>query len=155
MAAMTGSAPRSCCVVDHVVIPDDAYGGIVPLIDKVFTQWGAAIPPVVLADLRRCADRPHPVDLAETLTNLMLPIATSDRRTGVAHGAKFADNTLLLTRTAAADAGCRHRAAFHHQYIGGHSDVVGGACDQRRRSGTRRSFLQNGAGRYPGPSTPT
>src|ERR1700750_459537 len=25
---------------DHVVIPDDAYGGTFRLIDKVFTQWG-------------------------------------------------------------------------------------------------------------------
>ncbi|MBI3690982.1 MAG: PLP-dependent transferase, partial [Mycolicibacterium aromaticivorans] len=36
---------------DHVVIPDDAYGGTFRLIDKVFTQWGVAHTPVALSDL--------------------------------------------------------------------------------------------------------
>ena len=34
---------------DHVVIPDDAYGGTFRLIDKVFTQWG-----IELHGGRRC-----------------------------------------------------------------------------------------------------
>lgn len=29
---------------DHLIIPDDAYGGTFRLIDKVFTQWGWRIP---------------------------------------------------------------------------------------------------------------
>src|SRR3979411_3119751 len=36
---------------DHVVIPDDAYGGTFRLIDKVFTQWGITHTPAALADL--------------------------------------------------------------------------------------------------------
>lgn len=36
---------------DHVVIPDDAYGGTFRLIDKVFTRWDVQYTPVRLADL--------------------------------------------------------------------------------------------------------
>src|SRR6478736_6238342 len=36
---------------DHVVIPDDAYGGTFRLIDKVFTQWGIKYTAVALSDL--------------------------------------------------------------------------------------------------------
>src|SRR6185295_17085224 len=36
---------------DHVVIPDDAYGGTFRLIDKVFTQWGIEYTAVALSDL--------------------------------------------------------------------------------------------------------
>ena len=33
---------------DHVVIPDDAYGGTFRLIDKVFSHWGVVHTPVAL-----------------------------------------------------------------------------------------------------------
>ena len=36
---------------DHIVIPDDAYGGTFRLIDKVFREWGVAHTPVHLSDL--------------------------------------------------------------------------------------------------------
>ena len=51
---------------DHVVIPDDAYGGTFRLIDKVFTQWGVQHTPVRAVRPGRGArgdDRPHPADL--------------------------------------------------------------------------------------------
>src|ERR1043165_782510 len=36
---------------DHIVIPNDAYGGTCRLIDKVFTNWGVHYTPVALSDL--------------------------------------------------------------------------------------------------------
>src|SRR6195952_4696758 len=36
---------------DHVVIPDDAYGGTFRLIDKVFSHWGIEHTPVPLSDV--------------------------------------------------------------------------------------------------------
>ena len=51
---------------DHVVIPDDAYGGTFRLIDKVFTQWGVSHTPVALSDLdavRAAITDRHPADL--------------------------------------------------------------------------------------------
>src|SRR6201993_3025161 len=35
---------------DHVVIPDDAYGGPFRLIDKVFTHWGVVYTPAAVSD---------------------------------------------------------------------------------------------------------
>ncbi|MGY2060823.1 PLP-dependent transferase, partial [Nocardia gipuzkoensis] len=45
---------------DHLVIPDDAYGGTFRLIDKVFTQWGIeySVAPVLDPDRVREALRP-------------------------------------------------------------------------------------------------
>src|SRR5580693_6883729 len=36
---------------DHLVIPNDAYGGTFRLIDKVFTQWGVGYTPAAVSDL--------------------------------------------------------------------------------------------------------
>src|ERR1043165_5287474 len=36
---------------DHIVIPDDAYGGTFRLIDKVFSLWGISYTAVALGDL--------------------------------------------------------------------------------------------------------
>src|ERR1700709_488325 len=65
---------------DHVVIPDDAYGGTFRLIDKVFTQWGVTYTPVALSDLDavRAAITPSTRLLwVETPTNPLLSIADS------------------------------------------------------------------------------
>ena len=40
MAATDAILRASLRPGDHLVIPDDAYGGTFRLIDKVFTQWG-------------------------------------------------------------------------------------------------------------------
>jgi len=63
---------------DHVVIPDDAYGGTFRLIDKVFTQWGIEYTAVSLADLDavRAAITPNTrLIWVETPTNPLLSIA--------------------------------------------------------------------------------
>src|SRR5437764_9744086 len=63
---------------DHVVIPDDAYGGTFRLIDKVFTHWGIEYTPVALADLDavRGAITPRTrLIWVETPTNPLLSIA--------------------------------------------------------------------------------
>ena len=64
---------------DHVVIPDDAYGGTFRLIDKVFTQWGVEHTPVALSDLdavrAAITDRRPELIWVETPTNPLLSIA--------------------------------------------------------------------------------
>ena len=63
---------------DHVVIPDDAYGGTFRLIDKVFTQWGIDYTAVALSDLDavRAAITPQTrLIWVETPTNPLLSIA--------------------------------------------------------------------------------
>ena len=144
---------------DHVVIPDDAYGGTFRLIDKVFTQWNVDYTPVAVSDLDaiRAAITPRTrLVWVETPTNPLLSIADISAIAAIAQqtSAKFlVDNTfaspaLQQPLTLGAD------VVLHSttKYIGGHSDVLGGALvtNDEELNGAF-GFLQNGAGAVPGP----
>ena len=144
---------------DHLVIPNDAYGGTFRLIDKVFTQWGIEYTPAAIndADEVRAAVRPNTkLVWVETPTNPLLNIGDISALADIAHegGAKLVvDNTfaspyLQQPLTFGAD------VVLHSttKYIGGHSDVVGGALvTNDEELDTAFAFLQNGAGAVPGP----
>ena len=144
---------------DHVVIPNDAYGGTFRLIDKVFTRWNVTYTPVALSDLDavRAAITPQTrLVWVETPTNPLLTIVdiAAISELGKQNSAKvlvdntFASPALQQPLTLGAD------VVLHSttKYIGGHSDVVGGALitnDQELDDAF--AFLQNGAGAVPGP----
>src|ERR1700744_3259420 len=144
---------------DHVVIPDDAYGGTFRLIDKVFTGWGVQHTPVAVSDLDavRAALTPRTrLIWVETPTNPLLSIAdiAAIAELGAQHSAKvlvdntFASPALQHPLTLGAD------IVLHSttKYIGGHSDVVGGALvTNDEELDAAFAFLQNGAGAVPGP----
>lgn len=144
---------------DHVVIPDDAYGGTFRLIDKVFTQWGISYTPVALPDLdavRAAITQQTRLIWVETPTNPLLSIAdiSGIAQLGAESSAKvlvdntFASPALQQPLTLGAD------VVLHSttKYIGGHSDVVGGALVTDDEELDRAfAFLQNGAGAVPGP----
>ena len=78
MAAEDTLLRTICRPGDHVVIPDDAYGGTYRLFAKVLEPWCVAYDPVPLADLDavRAALRPETVAIwVETPTNPLLGIA--------------------------------------------------------------------------------
>ncbi|WP_341267743.1 cystathionine gamma-synthase [Gordonia malaquae] len=144
---------------DHLVIPNDAYGGTFRLIDKVFSQWGItySVAPVVDPEAVAAAIKPNTkLVWIETPTNPLLNVGDIAALADVAHaaGAKLVvDNTfatpyLQQPLTLGAD------VVLHSttKYLGGHSDVVGGALvtnDEQLDSDI--AFLQNGAGAVPGP----
>ena len=144
---------------DHVVIPDDAYGGTFRLIDKVFTGWGVQHTPVGLSDLDavRTALTPRTrLIWVETPTNPLLSIAdiAAIAELGAEHSVKvlvdntFASPALQQPLTLGADIVVHSTT----KYIGGHSDVVGGALiTNDEELDTAFAFLQNGAGAVPGP----
>jgi cystathionine gamma-synthase len=164
-AFSSGMAATDCAVRavlrpgDHLVIPDDAYGGTFRLIDKVFTQWGVAYTPVALSDLDavRAAITPRTrLIWVETPTNPLLSIAdiAAIAELGAEHSVKvlvdntFASPALQQPLTLGAD------IVLHSttKYIGGHSDVVGGALvTNDEELDAAFAFLQNGAGAVPGP----
>src|SRR6201991_493311 len=119
---------------DHVIIPDDAYGGTFRLIDKVFTKWGIDYTPVALADLdavRAAVTAATKLVWVETPTNPLLSIADI---AGIAQLSSAAGAKLLVDNTFASPALQQPLAlgadiVLHSttKYIGGHSDVVGGA----------------------------
>ena len=144
---------------DHVVIPDDAYGGTFRLIDKVFTQWNVDYTPVALSDLNAVRDAITPqtrLVWVETPTNPLLSIA--DIAT-IAELGKQSEAKVLVDNTFASPAlqqpltlGADVVLHSTTKYIGGHSDVVGGALvTNDKELDDAFGFLQNGAGAVPGP----
>jgi cystathionine gamma-synthase len=159
MAATDAVLRATCRPGDHVVLPSDAYGGTFRLIDKVFRHWGLEHTPVPLEDVDavRAALRPTTrLVWCETPTNPLLNIADIAALAEVAHegGARLVvDNTfaspyLQTPLSLGAD------LALHSttKYLGGHSDVVGGAVvTDDGALDEQVGFLQNGAGAIPGP----
>lgn len=144
---------------DHLVIPDDAYGGTFRLIDKVFTQWGIEYTPAAVNDINAVQAAMRPTTKLvwiETPTNPLLNIGDIEALATVAHdGAArlVVDNTFAspyLQQPLALGADVVIHSTT--KYIGGHSDVVGGALITNDASLDEAfAFLQNGAGAVPGP----
>ncbi|MGZ4488902.1 MAG: cystathionine gamma-synthase [Nocardioides sp.] len=152
---------RSVCRPgDHVVIPDDAYGGTFRLFDKVAKVWGLDHSPAAVSDVDavRAAIQPGRTRFVwlETPTNPMLNIGDIEALAAVAHEAGallVVDNTiaspyLQQPQTLGAD------VVLHSttKYVGGHSDVVGGAVVVRDLDLAEQiTFHQNAMGAVAGP----
>jgi cystathionine gamma-synthase len=144
---------------DHLVIPDDAYGGTFRLIDKVFSQWGITYTVAAVNDLdaiRAAVTDSTKAIWIETPTNPLLNVGDIPAIAEIARsaGATFVvDNTfaspyLQQPLTLGAD------VVLHSttKYIGGHSDVVGGVLvTDDPELDAAFAFLQNGSGGVPGP----
>jgi cystathionine gamma-synthase len=143
----------------HAVIPDDAYGGTFRLFDKVARPWGLGHTPARLSDLDAVAAAITPETVlvwVETPTNPMMRIADIAALADVAHAA----GALLVVDSTFASPALQQPLALgadivvHSttKYIGGHSDVVGGALIVRDAElGERLAFHQNAMGAVPGP----
>ncbi|AIJ25979.1 cystathionine gamma-synthase [Amycolatopsis methanolica] len=144
---------------DHLVLGNDAYGGTFRLIDKVLKLWGVEYGVADLSnpDEVRAAIRPETKLIwCETPSNPLLGIADLAVLAEIAHGAGarlVVDNTFatpyLQTPLALGADIVVHSTT---KYLGGHSDVVGGAVltseDELR---DQLFFLRNSAGAVPGP----
>ncbi|KAA5837034.1 cystathionine gamma-synthase [Saccharopolyspora hirsuta] len=144
---------------DHLVIPDDAYGGTFRLIDKVLTGWGVEYTPAPVSDVDavRAAIQPNTkVIWVETPTNPLLNIADIAALAQVSRGA---GTKLVVDNTFASpflqqplELGANVVVHSTTKYLGGHSDVVGGAViTSDDELAEQIAFLQNGAGAVPGP----
>ncbi|MBO0802450.1 MAG: cystathionine gamma-synthase [Nocardiopsaceae bacterium] len=166
LAFASGMAAEDCLLRtlcqpgDHVLIPDDAYGGTYRLFDKVLKPWGLSCTPVPQADTAVVRDflkeRKTAVVWAETPTNPLLNITDLAALADAAHdnGAKLVvDNTfaspyLQQPLSLGADAVVHSTT----KYLGGHSDVVGGAVVVRDAGlADEIAFYQNATGAVAGP----
>ncbi len=149
-----------CAPGDHVVIPDDAYGGTYRLFAKVEQPWGLAHTPAPVSDVDavRAAIRPGETRVVwlETPTNPLLNVGDIEALAGVAHDAgallvvdnTFASPYLQQPLTLGADVVVHSTT----KYCGGHSDVVGGALVVRDHElAERLTFHQNAIGAVAGP----
>jgi cystathionine gamma-synthase len=149
-----------CGPGDHVVIPDDAYGGTYRLFAKVEERWGLrySAAPVSDIDAVRAAVRPDDTKLVwvETPTNPLLSIGDIEAIAGVAHEAgallvvdnTFASPYLQQPLVRGADVVVHSTT----KYCGGHSDVVGGALVVKDLEVAEQlTFHQNAIGAVAGP----
>ncbi|MFF5437093.1 cystathionine gamma-synthase [Streptomyces achromogenes] len=144
---------------DHVVIPDDAYGGTFRLFAKVATRWGVEWSVADTSDPAavRAAITPKTKAVwVETPSNPLLGITDIAAVAQVAHdaGVKLVvDNTFAtpyLQQPLALGADVVVYSLT--KYMGGHSDVVGGAlvvADQAL--GEELAYHQNAMGAVAGP----
>ncbi len=144
---------------DHVVYMEDVYGGTFRLFDKVMKRFGLTFTAVDASDLdaveRSIAPGTRMVWL-ESPTNPLLRIVDIDAVSEIAHSHRatvcvdntFATPFLQQPLHLGADA-VVHSAT---KYLGGHSDVVGGAImtsDEELAKSLR--FHQNAVGAVPSP----
>lgn len=149
-----------CSPGDRVLIPDDAYGGTYRLFARVLAGWGLSHTVVPISDVaavrEQLAAGPARLVWAETPTNPLLNIADIRALAEAAHefGAMLVvDNTfaspyLQQPLMLGAD------AVIHSttKYLGGHSDVVGGAVVLADPELTEPiDFTRNATGGVPGP----
>ncbi|MEU2722220.1 cystathionine gamma-synthase [Streptomyces smyrnaeus] len=165
LAFASGLAAEDCLLRtlltpgDHVVIPDDAYGGTFRLFARVAERWGvqwsvadSSDPAAVRAVLR---ERTKAV-WVETPSNPLLGITDIAAVAEVAHGAGarlVVDNTFAspyLQQPLALGADVVVHSTT--KYMGGHSDVVGGALVVADPAlGDELAFHQNAMGGIAGP----
>jgi cystathionine gamma-synthase len=149
-----------CRPGDHVLIPNDAYGGTYRLFAKVAEKWGLDWTAAALDDLdqARAAFRPGHTRLiwAETPTNPLLNVADIAALATLAHEY---DAMLVVDNTFASPylqqpLGLGADVVVHSttKYLGGHSDVVGGALVAADDGlGDELAFHQNAMGAVNGP----
>jgi cystathionine gamma-synthase len=144
---------------DHVVMNDDVYGGTYRLLARVLSDWGIEFDTVDMADedAFRAAIRDRTrVVWVESPTNPFLRIVDIARAASIAReaGARcVVDNTFAtpyLQRPLELGADVSVHSVT--KYLGGHSDLVGGALVLDDPELTERlAFLQNAVGAVPGP----
>ncbi len=148
-----------CKPGDHVVIPNDAYGGTYRLFAKVAEPWGLTWSSAPVSDvdaIRAAITRQTKIVWIETPTNPLLSIADIAAIAAVAHetGAllvvdnTFASPYLQQPLILGADVVVHSTT----KYVGGHSDVVGGAlvCNDDDLA-ARIKYFQNAMGAINGP----
>ncbi|MCP1427537.1 cystathionine gamma-synthase [Microbacterium foliorum] len=119
---------------DHVVLGNDVYGGTYRLFARVFANWGVETTTVEMsdADELRAAIRPETkIVWVETPSNPLLKIVDIAAVSEIAHAAgaiavvdnTFASPALQQPLSLGADLVVHSTT----KYLGGHSDVLGGA----------------------------
>ena len=165
LAFASGLAAEDCLLRtvlapgDHILVPDDAYGGTSRLFGKVLSRWGVEFTTVGLADLDavRAAVRPTTrLIWCETPTNPLLSIADIAGLASLSRetGALLAVDNTFASPYLQQPLGLGADIVVHSttKYLGGHSDVVGGALVVTDPElGERLRFSQNAMGSVAGP----
>ena len=143
----------------HVLLPNDAYGGTYRLAVRVHGPAGVEVEAVDLTDLDAVAAALRPTTKMvwiETPTNPLLRIVDIEAVAALAHaqGAIVVVDNTFATPALQQPLSLGADAVVHSstKYLGGHSDVLGGAVVVNDEELAERvGFLQNAAGAVAGP----
>lgn len=144
---------------DHVVMGNDVYGGTHRLVSRVFIPWGVSLSTVNMSDLDavRAAIRPDATKVLwiETPSNPLMKISDIAALVEIAKAAgilvvvdnTFASPALQQPLSLGADVVVHSTT----KYLGGHSDVLGGAVVVNSEELAEKvGFLQFGVGAVSG-----
>ncbi len=143
---------------DEVVAAADLYGGTYRLLERIYRPWGLVThytEDITPAGFARLMNQETRLVWIETPTNPLLQILDIAAIAEVAHGVgaplavdnTFASPYLQQPLRLGADLVVHSTT----KYLGGHSDVIGGAVVGRRELIEPIAFYQNAAGGVPGP----
>jgi cystathionine beta-lyase/cystathionine gamma-synthase len=144
---------------EHVLASNDVYGGTYRLFTRVLREYGLQFDFVELADLdrvRAAIKANTRLIWVETPTNPLLKIADLAALAEIAHaaGAQLAVDNTFASPYLQQPIGLGADFVIHSttKYLGGHSDVIGGAILTNDAAAYERlKFLQNAVGAVPGP----
>ena len=144
---------------DHVIYMEDVYGGTFRLFDKVFKRYGLTFTAVDAGDMDAVDRSITPATRLvwlESPTNPLLRIVDIDAVSEVAHshGAMVCVDNTFATPYLQQPLRLGADLVVHSstKYIGGHSDVVGGAIMTNNDELEQRlRFHQNAVGAVPSP----
>ena len=144
---------------DHVVLGNDVYGGTYRLLAKVLEPWGLAFTVCEMSDPAavRAAMREETRMLwVETPSNPFLKIVDIEGMASIAHdvGARVVVDNTFATPALQVPLALGADIVVHSvtKYLGGHSDLIGGALvTDDDDLADRLTFLTNAVGAVPGP----
>ncbi|MFE2643751.1 cystathionine gamma-synthase [Streptomyces nigra] len=165
LAFASGLAAEDCLLRtllapgDHVVIPNDAYGGTFRLFAKVVARWGVEWSVADTSDpaaVRAAITPKTKVIWVETPSNPLLGITDIAAAAQVARdaGARLVVDNTFATPYLQQPLSLGADVVVHSltKYMGGHSDVVGGALIAADADlGEELAFHQNAMGAVAGP----
>ena len=138
MAATTTTVLSTCRAGAHVVLPDSTYGGTWDLFSAVLPRWGVRTTVVDMTDLDTVAAAVTPdtaLVWAETPSNPRLRITDIAAVADIAHrsGALLAVDSTFASPALQQPLALGADIVVHSttKYLGGHSDVTGGAIVSR------------------------
>jgi cystathionine beta-lyase/cystathionine gamma-synthase len=144
---------------DHVVYMEDVYGGTFRLFDKVLKRFGLTFSAIDASDLdavERALSKKTRMVWLESPTNPLLRVVDIDAVSEIAHshGAMVCVDNTFATPYLQQPLHLGADVVVHSatKYIGGHSDVVGGALMTNNEDLEKQlRFHQNAVGAVPSP----
>jgi cystathionine gamma-synthase len=144
---------------DHVVLADDVYGGTYRLLTRVLAEWGLTSTTCDLTDTDALAAEMRGstrLVWIETPSNPLLKIVDIGAVASVAHevGARVVVDNTFATPALQRPLELGADVVVHSvtKYLGGHSDLIGGAIVTSDPEWIERlAFLTNAVGAVPGP----